>query len=117
MDYDAILNEAHAAARAAVAAEVAARPERETDFDCGFAWVTVDGNSAIARHCRAKLKAGSDHATRHVYGDKGAVRGWQWWKPGGFGGQSIRIHRKGSEAFVAKLGEYGIRADMGSRLD
>lgn len=117
MDFETILTEAHDAARKAVAAEVAARPEREADFDCGFAWVIVEGNSALARHCRAKLKDANNHATRDRYGDKGYPKGWQWWKPGNFNGQSVRIHRKGAEAFIEALGRHGIRADAGSRLD
>lgn len=42
---------------------------------------------------------------------------WQWWKPGGFAGQSVGIHEAGARAFRDKLAEYGIRADVGSRLD
>lgn len=123
MNFNEILTAAHAAAAAAVAAEVAARPESETDFDCGFAWVTVDGTSPIARHCRQALKDPTTKPPHQIkgdrsrYGDKGYPKGWQWWKPGNFNGQSIRIHRKGSEAFAAELAKYGIRADVGSRLD
>lgn len=37
LNYDEILTAAFAAADAAIAAEVAKRPENERDFDCGFA--------------------------------------------------------------------------------
>lgn len=121
MDYEAILTEAHNAAREAVAAEVARQPEDERDCDCGFAWVTVEGNEAIARHCRAKLKdtapAHQIKGDRSRYGDKGYPKGWQWWKPGNFRGQSVRIHEVGARAFRDVLAKHGIRADSGSRLD
>lgn len=121
MDYEAILTEAHNAAREAVAAEVARRPEDERDCDCGFAWVTVEGNEAIARHCRkARKHAEGYNATGDVLsrlGDKGYPKGWQWWKPGNFRGQSVRIHEVGARAFRDVLAKHGIRADSGSRLD
>lgn len=120
-DWESIIKAAHDAARAAVIAEVAREPENPHAFDCGFAWVTIEGNEAIARHCRARLK---DTAPLHrikgdlrLYGDKGYPRGWQWWCPGEFSGQSVRIHRKGAAAFAAYLATHGVRADVGSRLD
>lgn len=128
MDFEAILTEAHKAANEAIKAEIAVRPENERDFDCGFAWVIIDGNSALAAHCRAAIKKAGDglpgttrrdtvmKATR-LYGSKGYPRGWQFWKPGDFNGQSVRIHEVGSKAFRDALANHGIRADFGSRLD
>lgn len=120
LNYEEILTAAFAAADAAIAAEVAKRPENERDFDCGFAWVTVDGQDGLARHCRAKLKAmdpKASYAEKSRYGDKGYPRGWQFWKPGNHNGQSVRIFEAGARGFRDELAKYGIRADVGSRLD
>ena len=125
MDFEAILTEAHNAAEVAVKAEIAVRPENERDFDCGVAWVTIDGNSPLARHCiRARRKAfsGTDIELwnkRANYGSKGfpKVRGWQFLNPGKFNGQSISIHEVGAKAFRAALAKHDIHADFGSRLE
>lgn len=116
MDFEAILNAAHEAAKAAQVGMVEGR-----GLDCGFAWVTISGNDALARHCRKQIKAagGERNLTfeqSRLYGRAGEP-GWQWWKPGGFPGQSVGIHEAGARAFRDKLAEYGIRADVGSRLD
>lgn len=116
-----VLEAAHLAASLAVQAEVAARPEDLNALDCGFAWVVVDGTSPLARFCRARLKQETDRTARarasRTLGDKGYPTGWQFWKPGDFPGQSVRVHRVGAEAFAAKLAEFGISATVGSRLD
>lgn len=107
-DFPAILGAAH---REATRAQ-AGLPEG-SGLDCGFAWVTIDGNEALARFCRA-------HTTRDTarfYGRKGEPRGWTWWKPGGYSGQSVGIHEAGARAFRDTLARFGIRADVGSRLD
>lgn len=113
MNYEKILAEAHAAAKAAQVGMVEGR-----GLDCGFAWVVVDGQDALARYCRAEIKrqGGERQASRNL-GSKGYPRGWQFWKPGDFNGQSIGVHEAGARAFRDKLAEYGIRADVGSRLD
>jgi len=115
MDYEKILKEAHEAARLA---QIGGHDRGA----CGFAWVTIDGNDGLARHCRKMAKQAEDRGVpyaqgRGLYGSKGYPKGWQFWKPGGFGGQAIETHEQGSVAFRDKLGEYGIRADCGSRLD
>lgn len=86
MDYEAILTEAHDAATQAILDRFKAG-HVEQPMSCGFAWVTVPGNSGLARHCRKFIP--TDPRKRAVgvirnlsrYGDKG-LRGWQWWKPG-----------------------------------
>lgn len=118
MDYEAILNEAHNAAAAAVALM---GPEDTNALNCGFAWVKISGTDPLARFCRKTLKAAGSEAatpltTRRRYGSNGEP-GWQWWKPGGFNGQAVDHHIAGARAFVEVLGRYGIRADLGSRLD
>lgn len=107
-----ILVAAHTAAHRAV-------EHAEDKFACGFAWVTIDGTSPLARHCRkmAKSTGASAHSARRLYGDKGYPRGHQWWCPGNFPGQSVEAHEKGAIAFRDKLAEYGISATVGSRLD
>lgn len=112
MNYETILDEAHEAARKAVNAM---GPENMHALDCGFAWVTIDGNDPLARHCRKQLK--ESPTMRRTYGDKGYPKGWQFWKPGDFDGQAVGHHEAGARAFRDKLAEYGIRADVGSRLD
>lgn len=112
-DYRRILEEAHAAARAAVANCV-------DRWACGFAYVVIDGNSGLARWCRAAANGSQftpDRLRRRFYGDKGYPRGHQWWCPGEFPGQSVEAHEKGAAAFRDKLAEYGIVATMNSRLD
>lgn len=114
LDYQKILDEAHAAAAAAQAGMV----ENQMALNCGFAWVTVDGTDGLARYCRNAIKAaGGEHKAPRGLGSKGYPRGWQFWKPGSFNGQQVDIHEAGAHAFRDKLAEYGIRAEAGSRLD
>lgn len=113
MNYAQILNEAHAAAKAAQAGMVEGR-----GLDCGFAWVVVDGTDGLARYCRAEIKrqGGERQASRDL-GSKGYPTGWRFWKPGDCAGQSIGIHEAGAKAFRDVLASYGIRADVGSCYD
>lgn len=119
MDYEAILTEARTAA--VKAASHAAMIYDDMRGSCGFAWVQISGQEALARHCRKQLKAlpidGSRTADRRAYGDKGYPTGWQFWNPGDHHGQRIDIKEAGAKAFRDVLGKYGIRADVGSRLD
>lgn len=115
MDFKAILLEAHGAAVAATADKV----ENMNALDCGFAWVTIPGNSGLAKFCRKAqpdpLKVSySDH---HFYGSKGYPKGWQFWCPGNFNGQSMPIHLLGARAFAAVLAKHGIAAEVGCRYD
>ena len=117
-NFAAILDAAHKAAQEAVKAEEARQPEDMHALDCGFAWVVVDGKEPLANWCRQQVKReGGERLAHRMYGSKGYPRGWQWWKPGDFNGQSIRIHEVGARAFRDKLAEYNIRATVGSRLD
>lgn len=116
MDYEAILTEAHNAAVAAVS--VASITYDEMRGACGFAWVTIDGTEALARHCRKQVKAYTpENPNRGYYGDKGYPTGWQFWNPGNYGGQRIDTKEAGAKAFMMVLAKYGIRANVGSRLD
>lgn len=118
MDYETIFQEACDAARLAVKAEIAREPENENTLDCGFAWVTVPGNEGLARWCRDQKKRWKGSQIEAAkFGDKGYPSGWQFWKPGNFNGQSIRIHEVGAKAFRDVLARHGIRADVGSRYD
>jgi hypothetical protein len=113
MDYEKILKEAHAAAHDATVGG-------HDRGACGFAWVVIDGNHPLARHCREQLKklpAGATYEQRRIYGAKGYPKGWQFWKPGGFPGQAVDTHEQGAVAFRDTLGKYNIRADAASRLD
>jgi hypothetical protein len=119
MDYEALLSKAHNAARQAQ------RTLREGHgLDCGFAWVRIQGDSTLARHCRKKLKQpgesfpDSNWMTRsYRYGNKGWPRGWDFWCPGNYRGQSVGVHEAGAKAFRDVLAEAGIIAEVTSRLD
>jgi hypothetical protein len=114
MDFAVLLQKAHAAAAAAAALI----PDRPNSFDCGFAWVTIDGKSPLANYCRAEIKkAGGERRACADLGGKGYPRGWQFWCPGRDGRQSVAIHEAGAQAFRAVLAEAGIVASVGSRLD
>jgi hypothetical protein len=125
VDYAAILKAAHEAADAAQEGMV----EDLNAFDCGFAWVTIDGRHGLAKWARkelARLRAEGEHneAARPVLrmhmrklGDKAWPGGWQWWCPGAFNGQAIGIHLAGAQAFQAVLLHHGIDALVDSRLD
>ena len=115
MDYETILNEAHDAASAAALTAAIRHPEH--GGACGFAWVTIDGNSPLARYCRKQLKDGNTALNDGCYGDKGYPSGWQFWSPGGYGGQRVGIEEAAARAFRDVLAIYGIRATVGSRLD
>lgn len=109
-----MLDEAHAAAKEAVAAE---GPENMRALNCGFAWVTIGGNEPLARWCR---KAHPHDNTRHsdaYFGGKHWHKGWMWWNPGGFDGQQVTHKEAGARAFRDALAKYGISATVGSRLD
>lgn len=123
MDFEAILTEAHRAA-----SDAQAGMQEGRSLDCGFAWVTISGNDALARYCRTEyrktedaLDAGGNRQNimrrQRDLGRKGYPTGWQWWKPGGYPGQSIGIHEAGAHAFRDVLAKHGIRADVGSRYD
>lgn len=86
-------------------------------LDCGFAWVTVDGNHPLARYCRNVVKTMGEKTTHGFYGSKGYPRGWQWWEPGHHPGQSIGIHEAGARAFRDVLATYNIVGTVGSRYD
>lgn len=115
-DYAAILEEAHAAAHEAVAAE---GPENIYAANCGFAWVVISGNEPLARWCRAQRKrmANDTYASRAYFGDKHWHKGWNFWNPGDFSGQQVSHKEAGARAFRDALAKYGIVATVGSRLD
>jgi hypothetical protein len=111
INYETVLAEAHKAASEAVAGQ----PDQ---YACGFAWVVIDGNDPLARFCRAQRKVQADDwQTRRYFGDKGYPRGWHFWQPGNFPGQSVDVHEKGAAAFRSVLASYGIRGDVNSRFD
>lgn len=132
-DFEEILDAAHTAATAAILAHFQAG-NREQPFNCGFAWVTIEGTEPLARHCRKMVKSevGQDQRFSRVYrmkyGDKGEPRGWQWWAPGTWPKpedvgvptiyqQDMDFKAAGCRAFQAVLAEHGIRATVGTRLD
>lgn len=119
-EYRAVFDRATAAAKAAIEAEVARRPEGN-DLDCGFAWVVVrPANSPFVNWCKRQIKdAGGERAPgARQYGDKHYAGGWCFWEPGDYPGQSVRFHEAGAKAFRDVIAqELGIYAEVGSRLD
>lgn len=124
MDFAALLTKAHQAAAVAVAAV----HEDPNAFDCGFAWVKIDGRTPLANYCRKMIRqagarlSGAEKHTAEAnaaleHGSKGYPTGWQFWRPGHDHRQSIRIHEAGANAFRNVLAEAGIEAEVGSRLD
>lgn len=104
MTHEQIYNEALAAAKAAIAAEA---PEDPRAFDCGFAWVIVrPARGAFVNWCK-----------ENGHGSLAYGGGWQFWCPGEFRGQSVRIHRAAAVAFAEALQRAGLRAEASSRLD
>ena len=137
MDHQAILDEANAAASAAILAKFKTG-EKEQPFNCGFAWVTIDGLTPLAFYCRKKIREagarleGVDKRiamgnAENQYGSKGYPSGWQFWKPGDWPTtaqagtqvyqQDMDFHVAGAKAFQLVLAKYGISATVGSRLD
>lgn len=114
MDFENILNEAYKAASAGVQEEASRRPEDPMAFDCGFAWVTIEGTSPLARHCAKETKLRGESLK---YGSKGYPKGWQFWCPGRGSHQSVRLHKAGATAFQEILSKYGIKSTVGYRLD
>lgn len=113
MDYETILNEAIAAAQVAVAGKTDTQA-----FNCGFAWVTIDGKSPLANHCRKKIKqVGGDRRADRKYGSKGYPSGWQFWDPANYYGQDMDVKVLGARAFQQVLADYNIVGTVGSRLD
>lgn len=128
-EFKDVLDEAYAAATAAMKKEFEREPESETAYDCGFAWVIVeDARNPFVAWCRKQNeKAGDKHSRARsdselVHGAKSYTTGWQFWCPGTWPQeakyrQSIRIWRKGAEAFAETLQRAGIAAHSASRLD
>jgi hypothetical protein len=121
MNAEAIFTEATTAAQEAVRLEVAREPEDMNAFDCGFAWVTVKpARGPFVSWCKKQAQAQKTAPALSLpfdYGDNAYGGGWQFWKPGYFQGQSIRIHEVGARAFAQVLVQHGIEAHVGMRLD
>lgn len=133
-----ILEQAYAGANKAINEEIACNgPEDPNAFDCGFAWVHIpDGRCKFVRECRQELsrvgvqpngnmKPGhygkhndeDVRIARSIFGSKHWKRGWEFWGPGKFKGQAVRIKEAGARGFAAVLQENGIQCSVGSRLD
>lgn len=77
---------------------------------CGFAWVVIPGRDPLANWCRKQGGA-------QKYGSKHWQKGWMFWGPGEYPGQSVYVKEVGAKAFASVLRAYGIKAEVGSRLD
>lgn len=129
-DFTAIFNEATEAATAAILAKFHSG-DREQPFNCGFAWVVIDGRDPLVRWCRKKIsdamQGGASPREVRQYGDKGYPKGWDFWKPGewptketmGFTiyGQDMDFHAAGARAFADVLTRHGHKAVVRTRLD
>lgn len=102
-----IYSQALGAANSAIAAELALQPEDPMAFDCGFAWVIVrPARGPFIQWCKDRDLGGK------AYGG-----GWQFWCPGSWHGQSVRVWQKGAQAFAQALSTQGLKATWDSRLD
>jgi hypothetical protein len=124
MDYEKLLDAAHEAAKKACEGI----EDDPSLFDCGFAWVVIDGRDPLAAHCRkVQRKAGklagnlsesivAIQNSQRRYGTRNEP-GWRWWCPGDYKGQSIRGHEAAAKGFMSALTAVGIRATLMQRLD
>ena len=106
MNFELVLTMAHDAAAQAVKG----RPD---DDASGFVSVNIPSSEGLARHCRKQTTkaSGASRTTQLRYGRK-ARKGWEWWFPGDFHGQSIDAHEAGAKAFRDELIKNGIEAQM-----
>lgn len=112
---EAILGEAHRAARQAAMAEEEANGHLW--FPCGFAWVNVRGDTDLARHCRQCAKHADGAIEERFYGAKGYPSGWQWWGPGHTTTQRLATYQVAARAFAEVLRSHGVECTVGSRMD
>jgi len=118
-----VLDEATAAAKAAVAAYVQKLKEQQPDLEhvdwhgcCGFAWVNMKpATSSFARWLATKRKENPGDRTYGRVDDY--YGGVTWWDPGQWGGQSINIKEEGAMAFASVLRKHGFDARVMTRLD
>ena len=117
MDYEDLLTKALAAAKQA--ADIEETTNGHNWFPCGFAWVTIPGNSPLARHCRKQLSnnSGPGNIPTRDYGDKGYPSGWQFWCPGARLTQRMATYEAAAKAFAKVLTDAGLEATSGSRAD
>lgn len=125
-DFEAILNEAIAAA---VVAASDYQEKRGDHSACGFAWVEIcDGRSPFVNWCKKQIKeiakeAENDREKRvaeqqaeRLYGSKHS-KYWTFWNPSKNYAQSVDILEAGADAFAAVLKKNGIECYSMSRLD
>ena len=104
LDWNAIIDEAFAAAKAASDEHLRNYGHRDC---CGFAWVNIKpGNSTVAR----ELKKRGD-ARKSYYG------GVDVWDPGKTMSQNMSAKEAGAQAFAKVLQDHDVRAYMMSRMD
>lgn len=113
--FEAILAEAHNAARDAIKAQTSAYDFSDLRGACGFVYVVMEGRSPFVNYCRAIVKSNAGPSSR--YGDKSWPSGWEFWSPGDYNGQRIDVKETGAFAFRAVLMAHNIRSAIRSRLD
>lgn len=80
---------------------------------CGRAWVSVKGTTPIARFC-----AKQEQSPRYgFYGRKGYPKGWYFYCPGYYSGQSLDVFEAGAKAFAEHLRANGIECTVHTRAD
>lgn len=92
---------------------------------CGFAWVTVGGNTGFGRWLRSSGMFESDARFGTASRARAEADGIHWGKgyPTGYsgwvwvGGQSLTIKEAYARAYAEVLQAHGIKAYAGSRLD
>lgn len=121
MNYPDILQAAIVAAENAIKKSQVQFPDDRGP--CGFAWVVVsDGRSDFVKSCKKQIKIAEQAGVTNPiflarFGRKNYGKGWLFWNPGQYFGQSVDIKESGAYAFAAKLREFGVEAYAESRLD
>lgn len=135
--YDAILEEAIDAANKAQIGFIAVNGE---PMYCGFAWAKItDGRHPMVNWLKKEIlkcgfkidSAGNLNPVRAMtdserniayrnarkFGSKSYSKGWEFWAPGNYNGQSMSIKEVGARAFAEVLRQNGIPVSVGSRPD
>lgn len=84
---------------------------------CGRAWISIKGTTPLAKFCN-KMEAEQGRGAPHgFYGMKGYPKGWEFYCPGTYRGQSMDVFEAGAKAFAEVLRENNIECVFHSRAD
>lgn len=113
VQFDIIIKEAQMAAESAVATKfpIQSNPNYRNEGACGFAWVNIlSGRGNFAKFAKEELNAHKN------YGGKG-INIWYSQFYNTKGNQSVYRHEIACDAAAQVFKKYGIKCQVGSRLD